>query len=53
MILMTIPGQKSFLSRQKAELDMPKGGYESIDMLKAIQFEYIDGYATQEDCIRL
>jgi transposase InsO family protein len=35
---------ESFWSRLKAELDMPKGGYESIDKLKTILFEYIEGY---------
>ncbi|WP_262485406.1 IS3 family transposase [Dyadobacter alkalitolerans] len=28
----------------KAELDMPKGGYESIEKLKSALFEYIYGY---------
>ena len=35
---------ESFWSRMKAELDMPKGGYESIEKLKSVLFEYIDGY---------
>lgn len=35
---------ESFWSRMKAELDMPKGGYENIDKLKSVLFEYIDGY---------
>lgn len=30
--------------RLKAELDMPKGGYESLEQLKTVLFEYIDGY---------
>jgi putative transposase len=30
--------------RLKAELDMPKGGYESLEKLKSVLFEYIDGY---------
>ena len=34
----------SFWSRLKAELEMPKGGYDSIDKLKSVLFEYIDGY---------
>lgn len=35
---------ESLWSRLKAELDMPKGGYECIEKLKSILFEYIDGY---------
>lgn len=35
---------ESFWSRLKAELDMPKGGYESIEKLRSVLFEYIDGY---------
>ena len=35
---------ESFWSRLKAELDMPKGGYESLEQLRSILFEYIDGY---------
>ncbi|GAB3178447.1 hypothetical protein GCM10027291_43930 [Telluribacter humicola] len=35
---------ESFWSRLKAELNMPKGGYESLEKLKAALFEYIDGY---------
>ncbi|GGC16449.1 hypothetical protein GCM10011325_48990 [Dyadobacter sediminis] len=35
---------ESFWSRLKAELNMPKGGYESIEKLKSALFEYIDGY---------
>jgi transposase InsO family protein len=35
---------ESFWSRMKAELDMPKGGYESLEKLKSSLFEYIDGY---------
>lgn len=35
---------ESLWSRLKAELDMPKGGYESIEMLRSVLFEYIDGY---------
>lgn len=30
--------------RMKAELDMPKGGYENIEKLKSTLFEYIEGY---------
>lgn len=30
--------------RLKAELNMPKGGYESLEKLKSVIFEYIDGY---------
>lgn len=33
-----------FWIRMKAELDMPKGGYENIDKLESALFEYIDGY---------
>ncbi|MCF0039734.1 IS3 family transposase [Dyadobacter sp. CY399] len=25
-------------------MNMPKGGYESLEQLKAVLFEYIDGY---------
>ncbi len=35
---------ESLWSRLKAELDMPKGGYESIEALRSVLFEYIDGY---------
>jgi putative transposase len=35
---------ESFWSRLKAELNMPKGGYESLERLKTVLFEYIDGY---------
>ena len=35
---------ESLWSRLKAELDMPKGGYESLEQLRSILFEYIDGY---------
>ncbi len=35
---------ESFWGRLKAELDMPKGGYESIEKLKSVLFEYIDEY---------
>jgi len=35
---------ESFWSRLKAELAMPKGGYESLEKLKTVLFEYIDGY---------
>lgn len=35
---------ESFWSRLKAELNMPKGGYESLEKLKTVLFEYIDGY---------
>jgi putative transposase len=35
---------ESLWSRLKAELDMPKGGYESIEKLRSVLFEYIDGY---------
>lgn len=35
---------ESLWSRLKAELDMPKGGYESLEKLKSVLFEYIDGY---------
>jgi putative transposase len=30
--------------RLKAELDMPKGGCESVEKLRTVLFEYIDGY---------
>ena len=35
---------ESLWSRLKAELDMLKGGYESLEKLKSVLFEYIDGY---------
>lgn len=35
---------ESLWSRLKAELDMPKGGYESVEKLRTVLFEYIDGY---------
>lgn len=35
---------ESLWSRLKAELDMPKKGYESIEVLRSILFEYIEGY---------
>lgn len=35
---------ESLWSRLKAELDMPKKGYENIEILRSILFEYIEGY---------
>ena len=35
---------ESFWSRLKAELNIPKGGYESIEELRGILFEYVEGY---------
>lgn len=35
---------ESLWSRLKAELDMPKGGYDSLATLRSTLFEYIDGY---------
>jgi putative transposase len=35
---------ESLWSRLKAELDMPKGGYESLETLGSVLFEYIEGY---------
>lgn len=35
---------ESLWSRLKAELNMPKKGYESIELLRSILFEYIEGY---------
>ena len=35
---------ESLWSRLKAELDMPKKGYESIEELRIVLFEYIEGY---------
>ncbi|WP_229632989.1 IS3 family transposase [Pseudarcicella hirudinis] len=35
---------ESFWSRLKAELDMPKGGYECLERLNAVLFKYIEGY---------
>lgn len=35
---------ESLWSRLKAELNMPKKGYESIEVLRSILFEYIEGY---------
>ena len=35
---------ESLWSRLKAELDMPKMGYESLETLNSVLFEYIDGY---------
>ncbi len=35
---------ESLWSRLKAELDMPKGGYENLEMHRSNLFEYIDGY---------
>lgn len=35
---------ESLWSRLKAELDMPKAGYESPEVLKSVLFQYIDGY---------
>jgi transposase InsO family protein len=35
---------ESLWSRLKAELDMPKKGYDSIEILRSILFEYIEGY---------
>lgn len=35
---------ESLWSRLKAELDMPKGGYESLETLRSILFQYIEGY---------
>jgi putative transposase len=35
---------ESLWSRLKAELDMSKGGYECIEKLRSILFEYIEGY---------
>ncbi len=35
---------ESFWSRLKAEIETPKGGFESIAVLKDLLFEYIEGY---------
>jgi putative transposase len=35
---------ESLWSRMKAELVIPKGGYASIEVLRSILFEYINGY---------
>jgi putative transposase len=35
---------ESLWSRLKAEIDMPKGGYESLETLRSILFQYIEGY---------
>jgi transposase InsO family protein len=35
---------ESLWSRLKAELDIPKGGYESLETLRSVLFEYIEGY---------
>lgn len=35
---------ESLWSRIKAELDMPKAGYDSLEKLRSALFEYIDGY---------
>jgi len=39
---------ESLWSRLKAELDMPKAGYESIEELRKILFEYIEGYYNRQ-----
>lgn len=44
---------ESFWSRMKAELDMPKVGYENIEKIKVCSIEYIEDIITQEGCIRL
>jgi len=39
---------ESLWSRLKAELNIPKAGYESIDELRKILFEYIEGYYNRQ-----
>ena len=35
---------ESLWSRLKTELEMPKGGYENLQILRSILFEFIEGY---------
>jgi putative transposase len=35
---------ESLWSRLKAELEIPKAGYKNIEEVKAVLFEYIEGY---------
>ena len=35
---------ESLWSRLKTELEMPKGGYENLAILRSILFEFIEGY---------
>jgi putative transposase len=39
---------ESLWSRLKTELEMPKGGYENIQVLRSILFEFIEGYYNRQ-----
>jgi transposase InsO family protein len=39
---------ESLWSILKAELDMPKTGYESVEELREILFEYIEGFYNRQ-----
>ncbi len=39
---------ESLWSRIKAELEMPKGGYDNIEELHKVLFEYIEGYYNRQ-----
>ena len=39
---------ESLWSRLKTELEMPKGGYENLEILRSILFEFIEGYYNRQ-----
>ena len=39
---------ESLWSRLKTELEMPKGGYENLEVLRNILFEFIEGYYNRQ-----
>ena len=39
---------ESLWSRLKTELEMPKGGYENLQILRSILFEFIEGYYNRQ-----
>lgn len=39
---------ESLWSRLKTELEMPKGGYENLVVLRSILFEFIEGYYNRQ-----
>jgi transposase InsO family protein len=39
---------ESLWSRLKTELEMPKGGYENLKILRSVLFEFIEGYYNRQ-----
>lgn len=39
---------ESLCSRLKTELEMPKGGYENLTILRSVLFEFIEGYYNRQ-----